>query len=312
MGAPIVSEGMKSVNFRALSIEDAGLFHQHLGGYPFSSYEYSFASLYQWRKLCQTQYCLLDDVIVVMKTERGMGPFFMQPINIDSTKIDAVVAQLVHYKQSHPEMKYLFGDVEASFFEQLIERYGSDLTYTEDADNYDYIYNSGDLITLSGNRYHRKKNQYNQFVHNYEYEIRDIRDEQVRRDCMEFAFHWYENNPQEDSVLRYELTGVRDVLSHLEKLRVRGIAVYIRDQIVGFAFGERVNDEMAIIHCEKGDTSYSGVYAFLNRTLVETHFSDVALINRQEDMGIEGLRRAKMAYNPTRLEKKFFVDIVRA
>ncbi|MGE5653419.1 MAG: DUF2156 domain-containing protein [Bacillota bacterium] len=297
------------MNFKALIIEDSDLFHQYLGSYPFSTYEYSFAALYQWRKLCHPQFCLIDDALVVLKTVKGLGSHFMQPINMDSAKMDGIIARLLEYKKSHPELKYLFGDVEASFLEQLLQRYGSSVTYVEDADNYDYIYNSSDLLSLSGKKYHRKKNQYNQFVHNYEYVIKGLSDEQVRRDCLDFAARWYENNPQDDLVLEFELDGVRDVLNHLDKLRVLGIAVYVHDQIVGFAFGEKVNDRMAVIHCEKGDINYSGVYAFLNRSLVEAHFSEISLINRQEDMGLEGLRRAKMAYNPTQLERKFLVDI---
>ncbi len=299
------------MDFKALGLEDADLFHRYLGNYPFSTYEYSFAALYQWRKLCNTQYCLIDDALVVMKTEREMGTFFMRPINMDSSRIEAVMEKLFEHRKDSPEFRFLFGDVEADFLEQLRQQCGIALTYVEDADNFDYVYNSSDLIALSGNRYHRKKNQYNQFINNYEYEIRDLQDAQVRRDCIDFAFRWYENNPHEDTALKYELSGVSDVLNHLDKLRVLGLAVYVNGQIVGFAFGERVNDQMAVVHCEKGDTSYSGVYAFLNRALVETHFSDVRFINRQEDMGIEGLRRAKMAYNPTKLEKKYFVDIRR-
>jgi hypothetical protein len=67
---------------------------------------------------------------------------------------------------------------------------------------------------------------------------------------------------------------------------------------------------MAVVHCEKGNINYSGIYAFINKALVQEHFSNVSFINRQEDMGLEGLRQAKMAYNPTKLEKKYFVDIL--
>ena len=86
-----------------------------------------------------------------------------------------------------------------------------------------------------------------------------------------------------------------------------GIVVYVNDKLSAFTIGERMNQETAIIHIEKADTCINGLYAFINKTFVEQYFSDASFINREQDMGIEGLRKAKLSYHPEYLERKFLV-----
>ena len=79
--------------------------------------------------------------------------------------------------------------------------------------------------------------------------------------------------------------------------------------MVGFTIGEKANSEMAIIHIEKGDPDFKGAYTFINKVFAEKYLSDVKYINREEDLGIEGLRKAKTSYHPVKLERKYIVDI---
>ncbi len=87
------------------------------------------------------------------------------------------------------------------------------------------------------------------------------------------------------------------------------MVVYVNDKLSAFTIGERVNDDMAIVHIEKADSSINGLYAFINKTFVEECFSDVPFINREQDLGIEGLRKAKLTYQPIKLEPKYTVNI---
>ena len=77
------------------------------------------------------------------------------------------------------------------------------------------------------------------------------------------------------------------------------------EKIVAFSLGEKLNDDLAVIHIEKADVHYSGVYSFINKTFVDRNFSDVKIINREQDLGIEGLRKSKLSYHPFKLEKKY-------
>ena len=106
------------------------------------------------------------------------------------------------------------------------------------------------------------------------------------------------------------MESIEEVLPRAGLLGMIGVAVYIDGKIAGFTAGEKANESMGIIHFQKADPSYSGIYEFMNKTIVEKCLSGVELVNMQEDMGIKGFRKAKSAYNPVKLEKKYIVDLL--
>jgi hypothetical protein len=295
--------------FKSLELNDRDLFQRYLGEYSFNTYEYTFLTLYIWRKMCNVAYSIIDGALVIKKSSKSTGSYFMQPIGYSKENLKNIVIKLDEIKKSDPDFKSLFRDVEMPFLNELIDNFGYDICLCEDVDNFDYIYSSKQLISLSGHKYHRKKNQYNQFIRKYDFEVRELCGKSIIKDCIDFAKDWYDNRGEKDEQLRFELESIKDILANPEILNIKGIAVYVDGHIAGFSIGEKVNRKMAIVHIEKGNPAYSGIYSFLNKTLVEKYFKDVKFINRQEDLGIEGLRKAKMSYNPVRLEKKFIVDL---
>jgi hypothetical protein len=296
------------LKFKTLDLEDRDIFRSYLKDYKFKTYEYSFSTLYLWRKLCSVEYTIFKDSIIIKKYEKNKGAYFMQPIFKDIKYIEEIVQELKNYKENYG-FRNLFRDVEESFFRELKDRYEESILYKEDVNNFDYIYDTNKMITLPGKRLHGKKNHYNQFVNMYEYQIRDISEDGVSEDCIRFAAKWTDTKEDFNSNLAYEKEGVVDLLLNKNMLDLEGMAIYVKDDIIGFSIGERVNKEMAIIHIEKADYHYKGSYAFLNKTFVEMYFKDTLFINREEDMGIDGLRKAKESYHPIRLEKKYIIDL---
>jgi hypothetical protein len=296
------------LHFKTLELDDRDLFKKYLGDYNFNTYEYSFLNLYLWRKYCNVEYTLLHDVLIVKKTEEGKGTIFMQPIGYTRDNLKDIVMELMEYKKKNKNMKVLFSDVEEPFLEELRNLFGEDVQYYQDVKNFDYIYETEKLIKLNGDKLRKRKSQYNQFVNNYEYRVEDISSHKVINDCLRFAEDWFNNQPK-NYQLECELEGINDIIHNLDILNGLGMAVYVNDVIAGFTIGEIVNKNMAIIHIEKGDTIYNGIYAFINRTFAELYLKNVKYINREEDIGIPGLRRAKLAYDPIKLEKKYMVDI---
>lgn len=296
------------IKFKALSLEDRELFQKYLEDYTFRTYEYSFLTLYLWKRYCNVEYAVIDDALVLKKSEEKIGSFFMQPMGYSQEGLPGIIEELSRIKQGDSGFKALFRDIEEPFMNQLKEIYGSNILFLEDVKNFDYIYETEKLIHLSGDKLHKRKNHYNQFINSYSYEVKDIHDRIVINDCLGFASQWFENQKVKTRQLVCELEGIQDVLNHLEHLKVIGMAVYVDGKVVGFTFGEKVNHKMAVIHVEKGNTKYKGIYAFINKTFAENFLHDVMYINREEDLGILGLRRAKLAYDPLKLEKKFIVS----
>ncbi|WP_035291601.1 DUF2156 domain-containing protein [Clostridium sp. KNHs214] len=299
------------LEFKPLNIDDKDIFYKYLKSYKFATSEYSFASLIIWRKGCDIQYVEFNDALIIKKRDFNGKYHFMQPIGYTKENLKYIIEELKKYREKN-SMPYLFKDVENLFIEDLKEIYGEKAHICEDIDNFDYIYDSEKLITLSGKKLHSKKNHYNFFVKNYNYEVKDFLESNVKQDCVRASEIWHHQKDAqngENIYIDYELEGIKEILTHMEGLNLKGMAVYVDGKVAAFTIGERVNDEMAIIHIEKGIADIRGIYAFINKTFAEKYLNDVKYINREQDLGIEGLRKAKKSYSPLKLEEKYCVNI---
>jgi len=286
-------------------IEDKNLLEEFIYPYKFLSCEYSFTTLYIWREACDICFTIHKGALIIKKKDFEGRYYFMQPLGYSNENLKEIIDALMEYK-TKDNMDFLFKDLDEDFMEKIKKIYGEThgICIKEDRDNFDYLYETEKLIKLSGKKLHGKKNHYNSFVKNYNYEIKDIKEVEVIRDVIVAAEKWYESN-KADYILNCELQGIKDVLKNMEIVNTKGIAVYVDGKIVAFSLGEKLNDNLAVIHIEKADVKYSGVYSFINKTFVDRNFSDVKIINREQDLGIAGLRKSKLSYHPFKLEKKY-------
>lgn len=298
------------LKFKKLDLEDKRILDSYIYPYKFLSCEYSFASLYIWKDACDVQYAIYKKALILKKKDFDGNYHFMQPIGYSCEDLKNIIDTLKHYREEH-HMRYLFKDLEESFIEEveeLIEE-NNRLCIKEDRDNFDYLYEAQNFKTYSGKKLHSKRNHYNQFVRNYNYEVVDIVEEKVIKDVIDAAEKWYFENDDRNDKLFYELQSIKNIAKNMERLNLKGIAVYVDGKISAFSIGESLNEKLAVIHIEKGDKNVQGVYSFIAREFVDRCFGDVEIINREQDLGIEGLRIAKMSYHPLKLEKKFILSV---
>lgn len=107
-----------------------------------------------------------------------------------------------------------------------------------------------------------------------------------------------------------EIDAIKDLFSELHFFDLKSIAIYVDGDLAGFSVGEKVNEKMAVIHVERGEIDYKGIYAFLNRKFLIESFADIEFVNRQEDTGNAGLRKAKESYHPVKMVKKYLIKVV--
>ncbi|MHC6180863.1 DUF2156 domain-containing protein [Clostridium sp. JNZ X4-2] len=297
------------MNFKKITLEDKELFQKYICPYKFLSCEYSFTTLYIWRDACDVQYEIYKGALIVKKKDFQGNYHFMQPLGYKAENLKDILEYLSKYKKENG-MKYIFKDLEEDFIKKIrtlgIEEQG--MCIKEDRDNFDYLYEAEKLIKLSGKKFHGKKNHYNSFVKKYDYEVKEIKGEEVINGVIKAAEKWCSENNNNDKMIYYETVAVKDIVQNIDKFNLKGIAVYVNHEVVAFSLGEKLNDKLAVIHVEKGDVNYKGVYSFINKVFIDKCFSDVKIINREQDLGIEGLRKAKLSYNPFKLEKKFIIS----
>jgi len=190
----------------------------------------------------------------------------------------------------------------------------------EDFNISDYIYRAEDMINLRGRRYHGQRNFIKRFKQNYPNHSTEFLNRENVSECIRFNSEWLENKllalsqkldihsdppPVGIVFLKAEAETARKVLLNYEELDVTGLAVRINGGIRAFTVGEKLNNRTALIHIEKADHTYLGLSQFLTQTFCEQAWVDCEYINRMEDLGIEGLRRAKLALGPHHMAKKY-------
>lgn len=292
------------LDFKPLTLEDKGLFDKYLKPYNFLTCEYSFTNLFIWRDGLDIQYTIYKDALIIKKKDFYSDYHFMQPIGYTKENLKDIVDALENEK-THLNLKNLFRDAEAPFIEDLRTIFGEKFTVEEDRANFDYIYESSKLISLSGKKLHGKKNHYNNFIKNNSFRGQEINENNIE-DCINAACKWCKLNDCK-GYLKYELNAIKEILLNKDKLDFVGMAVYVADELSAFTIGEKINENMAIIHIEKADAEINGLYTYVNKTFVENYFSEVPYINREQDLGKEGLRKAKLSYQPFKLEPKYIV-----
>jgi len=296
------------MNFKKLNIEDKNIIENYIYPYKFLSCEYSFLTLYIWKDACDVQYVIYKNALILKKKDFQGNYHFMQPLGYSKENLKEIIEGLKKYKTGNG-MEYLFKDLEENFIVEIKDLFNKtrDFSVIEDRDNFDYLYEAKSLMSFAGKNLHGKKNHYNYFVKNYNYEVVEINSKKVVSDVIQAAQKWYDAVEEKDYKLYYELQSIQNVVNNMNILEFNGIAVYVNEKLSAFSIGEKLNENLAVIHIEKGDRNLKGIYSFIARTLVDKCFSNVAIINREQDLGIEGLRKSKMSYYPLKLEKKFIL-----
>ena len=182
---------------------------------------------------------------------------------------------------------------------------------TEQVDLKDYLYDGNAMRTLSGKKLHKKKNHLNAFKREYEgrYEYRRLCCSD-RGDVWKFLDRWREEKGEEvEEHLDYEVRGIHEILKNCSLLNVRMSGVYIDGHLEAFTIGSyNPLEQMAVIHIEKANPEIRGLYQFINQQFLIEEFPEAVLINREDDLGLEGLRKAKLSYNPIDYARKYQVE----
>jgi hypothetical protein len=188
------------------------------------------------------------------------------------------------------------------------------MTLIENRDYFDYVYLASDLANLPGSGYGKIRNRLNKFKKNYEYSTEAINEENMN-EVNEFLKRWcLWKDCDSDVVLANERKAIIYSMSHFYDLDLSGLLIRINENVEAIAVYERMNHDTAIVHYEKGSPYFDGIYKAINKETANILQKDFKFINREEDMGIPGLRKAKMSYHPHHMIEVFHVkkeDIVK-
>lgn len=169
-------------------------------------------------------------------------------------------------------------------------------------DFFEYVYQTQDLIEMKGRKYNKKRNHINRFVSSYDYEYRRI-DSQNQDQLQKVIEKWCENRDCDEEIHFYERKAISELLNNRVGIQYRVASIHVEGEMAAFSIGEQITPDMVTIHFEKADIHYQGLYQMMAREYLLHEWRDIPFVNRQEDMGISGLRIAKESYHPCFLVK---------
>jgi len=297
------------INFKALEKEDKQAVDAFFKDRYYENSHFNFTNLFMWRSAYNIMWTVQDDVLY-MKAEWDGKEFALQPFG-PADKMQQAIKTWLDYFTGTGGTFSMYG-VEKKMVDEFNFYDGAAFTIEADRDNFDYVYSSEDLITLAGRKYHSKKNHLNSFRKTYpDAEYMPIT-EDIMMECKLNINSWYKKHSQEnpdDPFIAAERNAIIEVLNNFVEFGLKGGAIMLDKRVVAFTFGEQLNEDTAVIHVEKADPEIRGAYPAINQSFIQNAWADMKYINREEDMGLEGLRKAKESYKQIKLIEKFNVQL---
>lgn len=258
-----------------------------------------------WRNLYSIQWMLSEEALLMKAVWNGRE-FALMPVAPEE-QLGDIIDQWLKYFQSIGQPFKMSG-VER-FMIEAMERSRPDMfSFVGERDNYDYVYQVQDLIDLKGRKYHSKKNHVNSFYRSYGESGYLPLCEALAPDCIVTLIEWCERRGcDDDPILSGERDAIIEVLNYFTELSIKGGVILLNDKVEAFTFGEQINDDTAVVHVEKGNPDIRGIYPVINQSFCRYEWSELTYVNREEDMGLEGLRKAKESYYPVKMVEKFTV-----
>ena len=290
--------------FRNLAFEDKALLDTLFKQMQPQISELTFTNLFVWNEAEPVQLSRHDKTVLLQRKRIRDGKNLLLP-SLTEQPITALLEDLKKVTaENQPEMLLYGIDAEQA-------KHISAIGYQAepDRDNWDYVYLSTDLADLPGDKYHSKRNFITRCLSTYKCEYAKI-DAEVVDDCLQLQTQWC-NLRRCDAVpsLEAENKAIKTIFDNYEQLAVSGGAVYVDDKLEAFTLAERLNDDTAVIHFEKANPQITGLYQLINQWFCQNALRTFTFVNREQDLGVPGLRKAKLSYHPHHMVEKYLASI---
>ena len=295
--------------FLPIQIEDRLQIESILERNPTQASEFTFAYLYMWQCDYRFQYVIRNGWLLIVSESTYDIPFALCPVpesgKYDRASFDDSVDWLRKQFESSAR-PLVFGRVEEKRLPWFNGYCCSEFTIERSDRTADYVYEGNALRELPGRKFGSKRNHISQFLRKYpDYEVVEVGPQNLD-ECRRIIYEWCQARNcicgSPESCERYACNRMLDAW---EQLNMKGILIRIDGKFEAFTIGESLDEETVVIRFEKANGDIHGLYAILNRDFLLKEWAQFAFVNREEDMGIEGLRKAKQSYNPSRMIDKY-------
>ena len=294
---------MEEYQFKKAALEDKEIIDHYFRHHTSRSCERTFVNLYLWSRQYPVKWAVIENTLV-FKSEDENHIAFAFPAGKDED-VKNVIPVLERYCEDRGRTFSMY-NVTPDNFERLQEWFPDRYQIEYDRDQADYVYETEKLATLSGKKLHGKRNHINKFKIMYEdrWSYEPMTKDNVE-DCFQMALKWRnENGCEEDLEKNAEICVTLNSLRLFEELGLKGGVLRIDGEVAAFTVGEPICSDTFGVHIEKAYAEVQGAYPMINQQFVSHECMDYKYVNREEDNGAEGLRKAKMSYRPVFMVEK--------
>ncbi len=296
------------LGFKAIELSDKDILNRFFYACQNQNSECTFTNLYMWRRCYAVRWAVTDNHLIVEPNafeESWILPPYGSKENDDNFRA-AIEHVAADYRDRNKQL--VIRAVTEKDKERLERLFPDQFEFEEEFDIEDYIYDAEKMRTLKGRKLSKKRNHINAFKAAHpEYELVPLTADNINL-AWDFVEHWCGQRNCEtgvDDSLLCERQAICDALAQFAELDYKGLMISVDGRIVALTFGEMVNKDTVVVHVEKAFSEYRGLYPLINQEFQNYYWQDAKYVNREEDMGLEGLRAAKRSYYPEYMLKKY-------
>lgn len=297
------------LDFHAITLADKEEAIRCAHAYSYPLCEHCFTDLFIWNMHYGTEICFYNGFMLLRMKSMDTGEiYYLAPVG-DGDLGDALSA--IEADAASHGTPFRMISIPEDMIPRIEAVYPDRYSYSWSEDAADYVYLSEKLQTLSGKKLQSKRNLVNRFLiqHEGRWSYEDITEDNYR-DALNFHYKWCDiNSCAMERAFLGETCAVARGLDHFKALDLRGGILRIDGEVVAFTMGCRSTEDVFVVQIEKADHNIQGAYQMINQQFVLRNCRDVKYINREEDLGLEGLRKAKRSYYPEFLVKKYMAIV---
>lgn len=289
------------LEFKKIELSDKEWVDRLLSLSDYRGAEYNFTNLFIWDVVYKSEIGRFRDFFLLRAGTPG-DYYYLYPAGRGDRR--EVIEELME-NASHEDCNLSIIGLSKEAKGELEKMFPGKFRYTAIRDSFDYIYEAEKMMTLSGKKLQPKRNHLNYFVSNYNWTYEDLTPDKVE-EVREFSHEWCRRNECKSvDTLALESCAVEKCLNNYGSLNLKGGILRVDGQIVGYTIGEALNSDTIVVHVEKAFQEFRGAYQFINREFIKKIAPGFQYVNREDDIGDEGLRKAKESYYPIFMLEKF-------
>lgn len=298
-----------NLEFKEITVEDSPVMLPYYNMRKNNTCDSVFLESFIWKEFYNVRYAIWEEKALLWLMEYNGKCFSAMPLCKEEDLPGAFQAIQKYFNEElgYPLVINLADEYAVKYLDLPKDKY----FVKEQEDSRDYLYLGESLRKLSGKKLHKKKNRLNLFLRQYEgrFEYRTLGCDD-KDDMWKFLDRWrIQKGEDQEEHLDYEVRGIHDILRNCCELNIHMGGIYVDGRLEAFSVGSYNKiEDMAVIHIEKANPEIPGLYQAINQMFLLHEFPDVQWVNREDDMGLEGLRKAKMSYNPADFARKYLVE----